>query len=85
MYIEFFIPGHESFPPIAIYDEVVTLHGRLLAEPFPTFSRAGAVASILTFLDMREQCCFEFGRHEGRTTTSRVMERRKRCCLQAGL
>jgi hypothetical protein len=79
------MPDHESFPPIPIYDELVILHRRLLAEPFPTFSRAGAIASILTFLDMREQCCVEFGGHEGRTTTARVMERRKRDRLQAGM
>jgi hypothetical protein len=79
------MPGHESFPPIAIYDELVTLRGQLLAEPFPTFSSAGAITPILTLLDMREQYCLEFGRHGGRTATSLVMERRKRCPLQAGM
>jgi hypothetical protein len=79
------MPGHESFPPIAIYDELVTLRGQLLAEPFPIFSKDGSIASILTFLDMREQCCLQFDRHEGRTTSSHVMERKKRCRLQAGL
>jgi hypothetical protein len=79
------MPDHESFPPIAIYNELVTLRGQLLAEPFPTFSKDGAIAYILTFLDMREQCCLEFGRHEGRTTAYRVMERRKRYRLQASM
>jgi hypothetical protein len=53
-YIELLMPGHEPFSPIAIYDELVTLRGQPLAEPFPTFSRNGAIASILKFLDILE-------------------------------